>query len=601
MIMKKVLYFPMLLASFTLVQGCSSDDIQDDFTGNRNSSYTSGTGTTSTTTSDVATFDVAVNLESLAETETVPADDNDYVENTTFTKWVSIAYNGSDVSLGGDIDDSTIKVTVSGADVTVESTTDEFVAYSISGTTSDGSLKINSNKKFQLELAGVSITNPTGAAINIQSSKRVFVVLADGTTNTLTDGSAYSDYTSGEDLKGCFFSEGQLIFSGKGQLNVYANCTSAIKKDGTSVTASAIRSDDYVVIRPHANIYVKASAGNGIKGNDALYIYGGVVNVEASAKGVKGIASDGNILISGGRTTAIVTGASVYDSSENDISGSACVKADSVFTITGGELYVKNTGQGGKGISVDMAANFEGGTVGVVTTGSTYKYNNSLDSKAKGIKADGAIAISGGAMKVRSVGGDGSEGIESKSTLTISGGDVSVYAYDDAINSASHLYIKGGNVYAHSTGNDGLDANGNLYVQGGTTCTYGTRAPECGIDANEEGGYTVYFTGGNLFAIGGGNSTPGNSNSTQGYVTASGSVSAGTTASVSDGSNTLATFILPASFSSGSILVTANGMTSGNSYTLTVGDSSATLTAQQYGSSGMGGMGGGMPGGGGRR
>ena len=84
-------------------------------------------------------------------------------------------------------------------------------------------------------------------------------------------------------------------------------------------------------------------------------------------------------------------------------------------------------------------------------------------------------------------------------------------------------------------------------------------------------------------------------------MTASGSVSAGTTASVSDGSNTLATFTLPASFSSGSILVTANGMTSGNSYTLTVGDSSATLTAQQYGSSGMGGMGGGMPGGGGRR
>lgn len=601
--MKKVLlYTTMLLASFSLLPSCSSDDGLDELTDN----YINGTnsGTTANTTSDVASFDIAINTESLSETESVPADDNDYEENTSFTKWVNIVFNGENATCEGDIDDTTIKVAATGAHVTVESTTDEFVVYTLSGSTNNGSLKVNSNKKFKLQLAGVGITNPTGAAINIQSSKRAFIVIADGTTNTLTDGSSYTSYTSGEDLKGCFFSEGQLIFSGKGMLSVYGNCTAAIKKDGTSVTASAIRSDDYIVIRPNTNIYVKASAGNGIKGNEALNIYGGVVNVETSAKGVKGIASDGNILISGGRTTIITSGASVYDSSENDIAGSACLKADSVFTITGGELYAKNIGQGGKGISVDMQARFQGGTVGVITTGSTYRYSSSLDSKAKGIKADGEIIVSGGNLKVRSTGGEGSEGIESKSVMTVESGSVAVYAYDDAINSASHLYIKGGTVYAHSTGNDGLDSNGNMYIQGGNIFAYGSKAPECGIDANEEGGYTVYITGGNMFAIGGGNSVPNNSASTQGYVSASGSVSGGATASISDGTNTLATFTLPASYSNGSILVTASGMTAGSAYILSIGDASTTITAQQYGSSGMGGGGnpqGGGPGGGPRR
>ena len=601
--MKKVLlYTTMLLASFSLLPSCSSDDSSDDLTNN----YINGTnsGTTANTTSDVASFDIAINTESLSEAESVPADDNDYEENTSFTKWVNIVFNGENATCEGDIDDTTIKVTATGAHVTVESTTDEFVVYTLSGSTTNGSLKVNSNKKFKLQLAGVSITNPTGAAINIQSSKRAFIVIADGTTNTLTDGSSYTNYTSGEDLKGCFFSEGQLIFSGKGMLSVYGNCTAAIKKDGTTVTASAIRSDDYIVIRPNTNIYVKATAGNGIKGNEALNIYGGVVNVETSAKGVKGIASDGNILISGGRTTIITSGASVYDSSENDIAGSACLKADSVFTITGGELYTKNTGQGGKGISVDMQARFQGGTVGVITTGATYRYSSSLDSKAKGIKADGEIIVSGGNLKVRSTGGEGSEGIESKSVMTVESGSVAVYAYDDAINSASHLYIKGGTVYAHRTGNDGLDSNGKMYIQGGNIFAYGSKAPECGIDANEEGGYTVYITGGNVFAIGGGNSVPNNSASTQGYVSASGSVSGGATASISDGTNTLATFTLPASYSNGSILVTASGMTAGNEYILSIGDASTTITAQQYGSSGMGGGGnpqGGGPGGGPRR
>lgn len=575
--MRKVLWNLMLIASFILMQSCSSDD--GDVTSLKDTQKTSAATSAVSFDTDVETFDFSIDESSLAEQETVTASDEDYVENTTFTKTVNIVFEEDNVICTGDLDDQ-LTFTCSNGHAVITSSANDTVCYMVSGSTNNGSLTINSERKLQLRLEGVSITNPSGAAINIQGKKRVFVVLVDGTENTLVDGSGFST------PKACLFSKGQIIFSGRGRLKVYGN------------NKAGIRSSDYIVVRPGVNLSVETTQGNAIKGDDALRIYGGVINVKVSAAGSKGLSSDGSVLVSGGRTTAIVTGASVYDSETAEISGSACVKADSTFNMTGGMLYLKNTGKGGKGISVDQDAYFSGGSARIITTGSTYKYGSD-DSKAKGIKADGNITVSGGTLKVRTTGGDGCEGVEAKNVFTITNGSIAALAYDDAINSGSHLYIKGGTMYAHSTGNDGLDANGNLYVQGGNTVAYGSRAPECGIDANEEQNFTCYFTGGNLFAIGGGNSTPSNSTSSQAYLSTSGSVSKGSVVAVFKDDALMASFSLPASYSGGSILFTVNGMSAGNEYAFSIDDASTTLTATQYGSSRMGG--GGNPPGGGRR
>jgi hypothetical protein len=55
----------------------------------------------------------------------------------------------------------------------------------------------------------------------------------------------------------------------------------------------------------------------------------------------------------------------------------------------------------------------------------------------------------------------------------------------------------------NSTGNDGLDANGNFYIKGGNVFAVAKGSPEVGIDANTEGGFKLYITGGNVAAIGG--------------------------------------------------------------------------------------------------
>ena len=65
------------------------------------------------------------------------------------------------------------------------------------------------------------------------------------------------------------------------------------------------------------------------------------------------------------------------------------------------------------------------------------------------------------------------------------------------------MAILGGFVCAYSTGNDGLDANGDLYIEGGTVYTIGSGGAEVAVDANTEEGHTLYVNGGNLVALGG--------------------------------------------------------------------------------------------------
>lgn len=193
-----------------------------------------------------------------------------------------------------------------------------------------------------------------------------------------------------------------------------------------------------------------------------------------------------------------------------DTSGTAGVKADQLFEMNDGVLTITNSGRGGKGISCDGPAYFRGGAVTITVTGQNFgssgggggwggwgSSNNSVG--AKGIKADGNIEISGGTIVVTA---SNHEGIETKGTLTISGGEVYSQSSDDAINSASTMTIEGGYVCAYSTGNDGIDANGNCYIKGGVVYAIGKAQPEMAIDANTEGGYKLYIQGGTLIAIG---------------------------------------------------------------------------------------------------
>lgn len=505
-----------------------------------------------TSDGDVTSFTIALDKNALSESVNVDTNDDDYIENTTFDKTITVTFSQSgNASVSGD--ESGI-VSINGNDVIATNNTDQVIKYVLTGETSDGFFKLYSTKKQAIVLNGVSITNPDGAAINNQSKKRTFIVLNDGTKNYLTDGANYSDATDSEDMKGCFFSEGQLIFSGSGYLEVDANCK------------AGIRSDDYVRTMPKANIWVDASSGNGIRGNEAVILTGGVVNINVTGTADKGISTDGEVRIEGGRTTIFTSGGYEYDSDENDYSACSGIKADSVININGGELNIKSTGTGGKGLNCDDEININDGVVRIITTGKRQKDSKGSVSP-KGIKADGKINVSGGQTQVRLEGtGDGTEGIESKSEIHIEAGTVESYSYDDAINSAGNLYIDGGYVYARSYNNDAIDANKNLYINGGVVIAEGAGQPECGLDAAEQ--YKAYINGGTVIAIGGGMQAI-DSSSKQASIAISASM--GMKVGILDGSKAILAYTTPSSNCGTALMISSPSFKSGSSYTLRAG------------------------------
>ena len=267
-----------------------------------------------------------------------PASDDD-ISNTAFAGKITITYTSTTAVVEGD---TYGYVAVDGNKVTVTNTGGQVLVYELKGSTSNGFFKVYGAKKQAIMLNGVSITNPDGAAINNQNKKRTFVVVEG--ENTLSDGASAAYTPVGEeDEKAVFFSEAQLIFSGSGLLTV--NALNQQEKAGISA-------DDYVRLleSPVIKVTCGSGAGNGVKGKKYVQLSKGSLVVSIAGAMKKGISSDDYVLVEGGTHMVSSTGGVAYDEEDAEYSGTAGVKADNYFAMTGGSLTIQNTGDGGKGI-----------------------------------------------------------------------------------------------------------------------------------------------------------------------------------------------------------------------------------------------------------
>ncbi len=601
-----------------------------------------------------ATYQSGETLTVMGKTFNVSDIDKMYVSSDEVDdNTVTVTYDGTSasVTVAGNIAQY-VTPTVSNAHVTIaqdENVSDDTcgeITYTLSGTSTDGEFTMTGSYKATVELNGLTLTNTLGAPLNIQNGKRIDLSVKKGTTNTLTDA------TDG-DWKGCIVCKGHLEMKGKGTLNVYGNTAHGIyakeyieMKNCTVNILSAIKDGincNQYFLMESGSLTISGIGDDGIQvsykddtdreaeDTGSITIAGGTVDITVTGTASKGLKAEGDVTISGGTVNITTSGNGTWDDDDSKTKASSCISADGNILIEDGTLALSSTGAGGKGINGDGTLTINGGTITINTTGGMYAYVNgkeytnytgntdNLDSdyksSPKGMKIDGNVEINGGTINVTTT-GNGAEGIESKAVLTINDGTIVVNAYDDAINSSSHMYIKGGDITVVASNNDGLDSNGNMYISGGTIKAFGTSSPECGIDANEEDGYTVIFTGGTLLAVGGGNSVPSTSESTQAYVSTSMSVTANSEITLKSGSTTLATFTVPSNYSSSStgggggggfgprigggpgggghggnsggssILISCPDITSGSSYTVTSGTSSSTATAVIKGSNG---------------
>ncbi len=471
---------------------------------------------------------------------------------------VTVSYNGTTakVTVAGNVAQYLTPV-VSGAHVSIVQSDDlaEEVTYTLSGESTDGEFYMSGSYKATVELNGLTLTNTTpvksGAAVHIQNGKRIKVKVCNGTVNTLTD-------AVGGSQKGCLYVKGHAEFAQKGTLNIIGNVKHGIK------------TGEYLTLK-NATINITKAAGDGINcaqffqmtsgkiaisgvsddgiqcdiedstagstgettdhededtGN--IYLEGGDITVSVTADAAKAIKAEGDIRATATNVTATTSGGGVWDADKVKTKSSSCMSADGNMLISGGTLTLTSTGAGGKGINVDGTFTATGGNVTINTSGNAVvasstgtlsvvtssqqldNYDSDYKSSPKGIKVDGAIVISDNAVISVTTTGAGGEGIESKTSIDITGGQTTVNASDDGINASKNtstggsgdLTISGGYVFSKSSGNDGIDANGNCYIKGGLVYAIGTTAPEMSIDANTEEGKKLYITGGTIIAVG---------------------------------------------------------------------------------------------------
>lgn len=368
------------------------------------------------------TFDATKMTMSIAgEEQTISEIDSITFEEPQFKK-ISIVYNGSTakVTIPSNIKDVTCTSgTSSHVVITAKNTTEEYL-YEVQGSSSNGSLTINGDYKMSVMLGGLALTSGKGAAIDIECGKRIDIILAEGTTNTL------SDYAGGEQ-KAALYTKGHAEFKGAGTLNVSGN------------VKHAIAAKEYLELKGSLgtiNILKAVSdgihCGKGEKGNpedNYFQMNGGIVTI--SNCGSDCIDSDdyGNVKIKGGTLTLNVA--------QEDGTG---IKCDSLFTMSGGTLTLAVSGVVAEGIRCSYKASFNGGSIdGAVTAlGSRgirgKKATKSTDTTKNGGYLDFngtnvTLTVSGGTYTV-----DQSKcfGIKADQILKQTAGDISITVSNSA-------------------------------------------------------------------------------------------------------------------------------------------------------------------------
>lgn len=405
-------------------------------------------------------------------------------------------------------------------------------SYSISGTCSDGQIIIDCAKDADvyLVLNGLDLTCTTGPAILCEKADKLTITLNENSDNKLSDGTNYSAETA-EDTAAALYSRETLVINGNGSLTVNGlykdgiNCRDGLKLCGGDITVTA--------------------AEDGLIGKDYLLAAAGTVTVNSGNDGLKSTNSSdsekGYISVTGGTI--------------NITSGNDAIQAETALNITNGDITVTSGGgsstvehtpespdqfgmgnfrdfstdgtsgfdfssmtnssgenaESMKGIKAGTSISISGGTINADCADDTVHSNGTititggvltLSTGDNGIHADNILTIENGEINIT----DSYEGLEA-SGIDISGGNISLMAYDDGLNAGGssselgftpYITISGGCVTSNA-GGDGVDSNGTISMSGGTLVVFGpTDNGNGALDYDQ----SFAMSGGTLIALG---------------------------------------------------------------------------------------------------
>ena len=150
---------------------------------------------------------------------------------------------------------------------------------------------------------------------------------------------------------------------------------------------------------------------------------------------------------------------------------------------------------------------------------------------------------------------------------------------DDTTDKQPVLLITGGKITVNADG-DGLDSNGNLRVEGGDITINGpSNGGNGALDIGTENGGVGFISGGTLIALGTSSMTENfGSTSTQcAFLVTMNSFGAGETITITDSQGTVLYTGVTVK-SANSVVFSSPDLTVGETYTVTIGSTSATVT-----------------------
>lgn len=459
---------------------------------------------------------------------------------------------------------------VSGSTVTIS----KEGTYIVSGTLKNGQIIVDAadTDKVQLVLENAEINCDTSAAIYVKNSDKVFVTLAEGSTNKLLGGTEYID-TDENTVDGVIFSKDDLTVNGSGSLEVTASYKHGIvSKDTLTVTGG--------------NLTVTA-VSQCLSGKDEVKILNGTFQLTTQGKAVKSDNSEdtslGNIYVAGGNFTVKSEDDSFHASGNVVIdggtflveSGDDAFHANQDVLINDGNITVSSSYEGLEGYRVTV----NGGDIKITATDDGI---NAAEPGSSGSKTENPQRQSG---QRRSKTPQKPE--ETKFQLSES------KAFDEGLkrrggsggmgsgmenNTNAYIKITGGTLYVDAEG-DGIDSNGSLMISGGMVYVTGPVTDGNGaIDYNGDG----IITGGIVVAAGSAGMAQGFSDSSAQcslLYNFSAAKEAGTAITLTDqGGNELINFTPDKKYSS--VVISSPKMQTGSTYTLTAGSEQTELTLQ---------------------
>ena len=401
-------------------------------------------GTTSGSVYGVQTVSAVSNGSSvsavqLSNTSETSADD---ISSDAFSKRdLSGEYDLSDaavITLEGDTASvSGSGVTVKGSDVIIS----EAGTYVITGSLKNGSVIVEatSEDKVQLVLSGAEISSESFAAIYVKQADKVFITLADGTENNLSNGGSFTQRDDNT-VDGVIFSKDDLTLNGEGSLTIVSPAEHGI-----------VCKDELVIT---GGTYSITAGAHGIQAKDSVAMSDGSITIRAGKDGIHSENDDDDTL-----GTVYITGGSITISCGDD-----GIHAESLLRIDGGEF------------SITAAEGLEATYVlindGTITISAS---DDGINAARKSSAYTPTVEINGGSITITMGQGD-TDGVDSNGNLIITGGTIDV------------------------TCNSGFDYDGTVTWTGGTVIVNGQQQTQ--IVNQMMGGGQGGFGGGQSFGGG---------------------------------------------------------------------------------------------------